>query len=123
MRFLDPLDIALSHRRQWRPSKEPRPRLHRIAYHEPVFAERLFVEEYRWLERGKELLVDALRHQRQRVDTQRCQEPAGLRAVGCRRRNRMRTAVAEQQLSVHTELVARRVAAEVVVVVEEQDTR
>ena len=99
--------------------------MRRIAYHEAVLAERLFVEEHRWLEPGKELLVDALRRQRWRVDAQPRQEPACLRAVRRRRRNCMcvAAAVAEQQSSARTELVARRVAAKVVVVVEEQDAR
>ena len=56
-----------------------------------------------------------------RVDAQRRQEPAGLRAVRRRRRDCVRAAVAKQQLSAGAELVARRVTAEVVVVVEEQD--
>src|SRR5262245_45430125 len=82
-RFLEPLDIALGRVRQWCPGQELRPGLRRIAYHEPILAERLSVEEHRWLECGKELLVDVLCRQRWWVDTQRCQEPTGLRAIRC----------------------------------------
>src|SRR5262249_53587204 len=66
--FLDALDIVLGRVRQRRPGEDLRPGLRWISYYEPILAERLSVEEHRRLERGKELLVDALRRQRRRVD-------------------------------------------------------
>src|SRR5215471_17168942 len=123
MRFLDALDIAPGCERQWRAGKKLRPWPRRIAGHEPILTERLCIEKHRWREYGQELLVEALGRQRRRVDAQRCEEPAGLRAVRCRRRDRVRTAVAEQEPSADAELIACGVPAEVVVVVEEQDAR
>src|SRR5215467_13738267 len=121
MRFLETRNITLGRGRQRRAGKKLRPGLRRIAGHESLFTERLFIEEHCRLECGKELLVEALCRQGWRVDTQCRQEPTCRRAVRRRRRDRVRAAVAEQQPSAGAELIARSVSAEVIVVVEEQD--
>ena len=93
-----------------------------FAHHEAVDAERLAIEEHALMqaERFVERLVRARFVERLGVDSELAHEVGGDFAVGPRAFDGQRAAVHQMHAAVDVELVALGVAAEVVVIVEDQ---
>src|SRR5579872_5145899 len=96
--------------------------MRRLLQDQAVFAKSLFVEECCLLElhRREELLVVILIEALD-VDAEFLQQSLGGRAVVCRSLDRLRAAVAEQQPVSRAKLVALRMAAKVIVIVEDEN--
>ena len=92
---------------------------------EAIHAEGLLVEEHRVLEAqgGVELVPVTGGAERHRIDSQGLEQPPGDGAVGPGAVDHQGPAVEQMQLAAQVELVALGVAAEVVVVVQDEDPR
>ena len=90
---------------------------------ELVAAEGLAVEEHAEPQALEHRRIVALFAELHRIDAERCEQPARDRAVGIGAVDVERAAVDQLHAAVHVELVALGVAAEIVVVLDDQDLR